>query len=655
MADVFISYSRRNQEFAQILNEALKRSSYKTWVDWQDIPSTSIWWEEIKAGIEAAHTFVFVLSPDAVVSDVCHREVEHAVKHNKRLIPIVRRDGFKSKQVHPAVSKINWLFFRKDDDFDGAFQLLIKAIDIDLEHVHTHTRLLVRAIEWNDEKRDRSFLLHDRDLDASEQWLEKNRNKNPKPTDLQIAYITASQKFRQQLQAVEASYKQAELNLQKAVIYHQPKPRWVLLTSTIVTFLVLFIRLLEILQPLELTAYDWMMRLRPSEKPDDRILIVEVAEDDIKAQHRRGEQFTGSLSNDSLKLLLEKLKLYQPRLIGLDIYRDLEANQADLNARLSSDDRLFVVCKVSDIDSQGKVTKEGIPAPEGFPSERVGFSDVIPDKDGVIRRHLLLQQQVSNSPCISKYSFSLLLAQRYLALEAEKDIHFQDPLLSGGNLQLGDTVFKRLHPSTGGYQLETEGGYQILLNYRAQNGDPIEVFKRVSLEAVLTGQVSEQDIQDRIVLIGVASTDKASRDFDPWGTPYRLKGQKAPGVFIQAQMVSQLLSSVLDGRPLLWVWPFEGEVLWIWGWALVGGILTRHTRRRRWFGFAVIIALSSLLLTCFFLLTQAGWAPFVPSALSLMITGGTLVYVAFRPAASPNSLAASEQEQTAVSSVSPKK
>ena len=62
--DVFISYSRRDKGFVQILNEALERS-YNTWVDWEDIKPTTEWWEEIKAGIEEAHTFIFVISPDS--------------------------------------------------------------------------------------------------------------------------------------------------------------------------------------------------------------------------------------------------------------------------------------------------------------------------------------------------------------------------------------------------------------------------------------------------------------------------------------------------------------------------------------------------------------------------------------------------------------
>ncbi len=66
MTDVFISYSRKDKAFVQVLHQALTQSKYDAWVDWQDIPLTADWWEEIKSGIEAADTFVCVISPDSM-------------------------------------------------------------------------------------------------------------------------------------------------------------------------------------------------------------------------------------------------------------------------------------------------------------------------------------------------------------------------------------------------------------------------------------------------------------------------------------------------------------------------------------------------------------------------------------------------------------
>ncbi len=195
MVDVFISYSRKDRDFVQVLHQALSQSRYDTWVDWEDIPQSAAWWKSIEAGIEAAHTCIFVVSPDSVASTVCRQEIDHATKHRKRLIPVVRREGFVVEQVHPALSELNWLFFRDQDDFDSTFQQLVDTINLDLEYASAHARLLVRALEWTANQRHSSFLLRGKDLTAAEQWLVKAQPENPPdPTPLQIDYITQSRR-----------------------------------------------------------------------------------------------------------------------------------------------------------------------------------------------------------------------------------------------------------------------------------------------------------------------------------------------------------------------------------------------------------------------------------------------------------------------------
>ena len=212
MTDVFISYSRKDQAFVKILNQALTESKYEAWVDWKNIPLTADWWEEIKSGIEAADTFIFVISPDSIGSKVCGQEIDHAVEHNKRLVPIVRQEGFDMEQVRPALRKTNWLFFKDDNDFDAAFQSLVKTLNTDLSHVKTHTRLLVRTLEWEKKQRCDDFLLRGSDLETAEQWLDQEIAEQHKslPTEQQKTYIVKSREVEDARQRMITAGEQAK-------------------------------------------------------------------------------------------------------------------------------------------------------------------------------------------------------------------------------------------------------------------------------------------------------------------------------------------------------------------------------------------------------------------------------------------------------------
>jgi len=192
--EVFISYSRKDQDFVRRLYNELGRRKRKAWVDWKDIQPTEEWMQAIYGAIEGADTFIFVLTPDSLASINAMREIAHAVKHNKRMVPIVARN-VDADTVPEALAKLNWIFCRDGDDFDKATDTLISALDTDLAWVHAHTRLLTRAIEWNANGKNNSFVLRGDDLRSAEQWLaQAGTNKERQPTTLQTQYILASRK-----------------------------------------------------------------------------------------------------------------------------------------------------------------------------------------------------------------------------------------------------------------------------------------------------------------------------------------------------------------------------------------------------------------------------------------------------------------------------
>src|SRR5262252_8972715 len=192
--EVFISYSRKDKEFVRRLDEELKRRDREAWVDWEGIPPGDTWEKTIYGAIEATHTFIFVLTPESITSEVCGREIAHAAANNKRLVPIVHRD-VAPERVPESLGELNWIFFRESDDFDEATDKLISALDTDLNWVRGHTRLLTRAIEWDANGRNNSFVLRGEDLRSAERWLaEAGAQKERQPTALQTEYIIASRK-----------------------------------------------------------------------------------------------------------------------------------------------------------------------------------------------------------------------------------------------------------------------------------------------------------------------------------------------------------------------------------------------------------------------------------------------------------------------------
>jgi WD40 repeat protein len=222
MTDVFISYSRRDLAFARLIHECFEESQLTTWIDWKDIPPAEDWLKEVYTAIEQADTFVFIISHTSVASEVCRLEIAHAQENHKRIIPVVVHDlGAKAiNEFFPTLSALNWIFFLCDREFHlaqapiglaageaetasaipqepqfrRAMQLLTQAIQLDQGWLKQHTRLQVRALEWERSGREGSYLLHGKDLEQAESWLGNASGKDPQPTPLQTQYLLASRK-----------------------------------------------------------------------------------------------------------------------------------------------------------------------------------------------------------------------------------------------------------------------------------------------------------------------------------------------------------------------------------------------------------------------------------------------------------------------------
>src|SRR5829696_4984619 len=193
MADVFISYAREDQQFVRKLQDALEAHNRNTWIDWKDVPLTAKWKEEVFSAIDQADSFAAVISPDFIVSKPCREELDHAAHDNKRMVPLWHRD-VADEEVPSDLAAHQYVYLREKDDFEDAFERLLKALDTDMKWVRFHTLLLVRAKEWESKGHDSSMLLRGSELREAEEWQARAAHKEPKPTSLQSEFILASRR-----------------------------------------------------------------------------------------------------------------------------------------------------------------------------------------------------------------------------------------------------------------------------------------------------------------------------------------------------------------------------------------------------------------------------------------------------------------------------
>ncbi|MBE9011780.1 adenylate/guanylate cyclase domain-containing protein [Pseudanabaenaceae cyanobacterium LEGE 13415] len=323
------------------------------------------------------------------------------------------------------------------------------------------------------------------------------------------------------------------------------------LISSAIAGLTLSAARFAVFEPLELRAYDWMMRSRPQQSSDPRLLIVSVTEADLQWLKAT------SPSDRTLAQAIEILQQHQPRVIGIDFYRDLPQGegQAQLRKQLKAPN-------VTGIYRIGSDKQPGIPAPQGMAPEQTGFNDLSIDADGVLRRALIFANEET--------SFAMQTAFIYLE---KSQILPQASSSYPGILQLGASTFLPLASTSGGYRTADTSGHQILLNYRTPN-----IARQIRLKQLFDRQFDPRWFKDKIVLIG--NTALSSNDF--FYTPYSPNQHnlhRMSGIEIHAQIISQVLDAATGKRSLINALPSWTESLWIVSWVLLSGLIANKVRR----------------------------------------------------------------------------
>ena len=368
-----------------------------------------------------------------------------------------------------------------------------------------------------------------------------------------------------------------------------------LLISAIVFLCLIGLRSVGSLESLELTAYDWYIRLQPKASAlGSRIVLIEISESYIRSQGR------WPLPDATLARALDILVQYHPRAIGLDIYRDMPVHPGseELEAILARNPNVVAVMKFG---GPGEI---GIPPPPVLRgTDQVAFNDILVDPGGIVRRGLMFLDDGKNV----SYSFALRLALLYLKVEGVT------PQADPTNLQhirLGKTTLPPFGPNDGGYINADARGYQFLLDFK-DAGQPLTNF---SLATLLSGDIKPEVIRGKVVIIGTTAEGVKDFFYYPHSRGLHLN-QQIPGIALHAYITSQLLRLALEGgSPMASMRDWQ-EWVWILLWSLMGGGMGVGVRSPGRFSFLALSGLLTLALVAYFAFLSGWWIPLVPPAM----------------------------------------
>ncbi|GAB1538398.1 hypothetical protein NUACC21_10580 [Scytonema sp. NUACC21] len=295
---------------------------------------------------------------------------------------------------------------------------------------------------------------------------------------------------------------------------------------------------------------DKWVRLRSHQTIAQEIVIVTVDEHDI--------QLVGKwpVPDWSLAQLLEKIRAQQPRVIGLDLYRDLPEGKGH-------EELVKIFRNTANLIGVEKIIGERVnPPPELKKLDRVGLADLVLDGDRHVRRILLTAVDAQEKGKI-KAGLATLVALKYL--EAEK-ITLESVDEKQQKFRLGNQIHLPLQNHEAGYSDTDLGGYQILLNWYASEAG----FLKIAMRDVLAGKIPADLMRDRMVFIGSAAA--STNDF--FSTPFSsslISAQKpTPGVVIHANIAHQLVQGAKTGNANLHGFSGIAAAFWIILWSVIG-------------------------------------------------------------------------------------
>ena len=125
--DIFISYSRDDQQRMQHIRDALEESGLTVWTDTGIKPGTESWKQAIAAAIKGCKAVVVLFSPDAAQSTWVNRELDYAELHKKKIYPMLVR-GNEAESVPFGYTTYQFIDIRDEDAVDDGIVALLTTM-----------------------------------------------------------------------------------------------------------------------------------------------------------------------------------------------------------------------------------------------------------------------------------------------------------------------------------------------------------------------------------------------------------------------------------------------------------------------------------------------------------------------------------------------
>ena len=123
MPNIFISYSRKDIDFARKLAGDLEKAGYDVWWDISDLRGGDDWVQTIPTAIAESQFMIVVLSPNGTASPWVQKEYTQALSLRKKIIPIM----LETTSVPFALNTINFINFTVGH-YEENYKTLLSAL-----------------------------------------------------------------------------------------------------------------------------------------------------------------------------------------------------------------------------------------------------------------------------------------------------------------------------------------------------------------------------------------------------------------------------------------------------------------------------------------------------------------------------------------------